>query len=446
MFVQFRTGVLAAALAALVTPAFAQKNQADLQLPKEVLHAQMRDVADQIATLKSQSGTAQQIQELTAYYDTIRAYLGGDDPAQLHTGPALAQQTSGPQYLSAPSCGAPVTTTNFAGVGGPISPPATPPPFTGTTFTCAVSGVGSYLWDVNLTTFISHSFCADLDITLQSPAGTIVVITTDNGGVNDNVFNGTVWDDNVNIPCVDFVYANNVVAPSLSPEGRLAAFRGEDPNGTWTLTCFDDLAIDSGTMNSWSLDVTTSSVPVEATNAFTQSPAIVIPTTAPPIVAADTIAVSGIGTYLTKATVSLTVPHANAADLDITLTSPAGTIVQLTTDNGGTNDNVFNGTLFDADAVTPVTDVVFANNVNVVATSPEGSFDNFLGQDPNGNWTLTINDDTNLNGGTFASWTLNLTTTGAAPITAGPTNFAGTTGPIADNPGTPAPTPSTIGG
>lgn len=78
-----------------------------------------------------------------------------------------------------------------------------------------------------------------------------------------------------------------------------------------------------------------------------------IPTTIATVT--DTVAVSGVGTYLTKATVALTLPHTYAGDLDITLTSPAGTIVQLTTDNGVGNDNVFNGTVFDPDAATPVT-------------------------------------------------------------------------------------------
>ncbi|MBI5362078.1 MAG: proprotein convertase P-domain-containing protein [Planctomycetes bacterium] len=451
MFVEFRQGVIVAALAAFLSPAFAQqgtKVDVDTQLPKEVLHAQMRDIVTQIDALKGQPGTAQQVQDLRTWLERISESLGGDLPVGVHSGPQAAAQAGGAQFLSAPSCGATLTTTNFAGVGGPISPPTTPPPFTGTTFTCAVSGVGTYLWDVNLTTFISHTFCSDLDITLLSPAGTTVTISTDNAGANDNCFNGTVWDDNVNIPCVDFVYTNNVVAASLSPEGRLSAFRGEDPNGTWTIRCFDDLGADVGTMNSWSLDITTASAPVETTNSFTQSPGTAIPTTAPPIILTDTIAVSGIGTYLTKATVAITVPHTNPTDLDITLTSPAGTVVTLTTDNGGASDNVFNGTLFDADAATPVTDVVYANNVNVVTASMEGSFDNFLGQDPNGNWTLTVSDDLNLNGGTFASWTLNLTTDSAAPATAGPTNFAGTTGPIADNPGTlpatPVPTVYTV--
>src|SRR5262245_48353340 len=61
-----------------------------------------------------------------------------------------------------------------------------------------VAGMGGFLLDVNLTTNLTHTFPGDLDITLTSPAGTVVTITTDNGGTNDDVFNGTVWDDGAN--------------------------------------------------------------------------------------------------------------------------------------------------------------------------------------------------------------------------------------------------------
>ena len=39
--------------------------------------------------------------------------------------------------------------------------------------------------------------------------------------------------------------------PTLTPEEPLAAFIGEDPNGTWTLTIGDDGATDAGTLASW---------------------------------------------------------------------------------------------------------------------------------------------------------------------------------------------------
>jgi subtilisin-like proprotein convertase family protein len=128
--------------------------------------------------------------------------------------------------------------------------------------TIDATGIDSYLCDVNLTTDITHTFGADLEITLTSPAGTVVTITTDNGGGNDNVFSGTVWDDDggdTNAPgaVTDNVFDDLVTETPLVPEEALGAFIGEDPNGTWTLDITDDASADTGTLNSWSLDITT---------------------------------------------------------------------------------------------------------------------------------------------------------------------------------------------
>jgi hypothetical protein len=57
----------------------------------------------------------------------------------------------------------------------------------------------------------------------------------------------------------------------------MAAFDGEDPNGTWTLTISDDLAGDGGTLQSWRLDIATGSCPPSAA-----PPPPDAPTTPPP--------------------------------------------------------------------------------------------------------------------------------------------------------------------
>ena len=130
--------------------------------------------------------------------------------------------------------------------------------------------------DVDVTTFIKHTFAGDLDVTIQSPAGTVVTLTTDNGGGNDDVFNGTVWNDKANpggqVPYVnnnglatDHTYANLTLASPLAPEEALAAFIGENPNGTWTLTISDDAAGDGGSLDSWSLNLQTASCPIICT-------------------------------------------------------------------------------------------------------------------------------------------------------------------------------------
>ena len=55
----------------------------------------------------------------------------------------------------------------------------------------------------------------------------------------------------------DHAYVNLTTATPLVPEEAMAAFIGEDPNGTWTLTISDDLAGDGGSLDGWSLDIET---------------------------------------------------------------------------------------------------------------------------------------------------------------------------------------------
>lgn len=301
------------------------------------------------------------------------------------------------------------------------------------TSTIVVSGASSYLFDLNLTTFITHSFAADLEITLTSPSGTVVTLTTDNGAGNDNVFNGTIWDDDANpagtVPyttnnglVTDHVYANLTLASPLVPEEALGAFIGENPNGTWTITISDDLTGDGGSLDSWSMEVTgLATNPSTSFDVFSDSPALAIPTG--PAVVSSTIAVSGIDNYILDLNVITNISHTFAADLDVTITSPAGTVVTLTSDNGAGNDDVFAGTTWndqaDPDGLVPyttnnglVSDHLYANLTLATPLVPEDALSAFIGEDPNGTWTITISDDLAGDGGTLNSWGLDFATIG----------------------------------
>ncbi|HEU4387635.1 MAG TPA: proprotein convertase P-domain-containing protein, partial [Blastocatellia bacterium] len=109
-------------------------------------------------------------------------------------------------------------------------------------------------------------------------------LTTDNGDsptiLNRNAFAGTLWDDKAgatNPPgaVTDASYVDNVAETPLAPEEGLAAFNGENPNGLWTLTINDDLFdLAVGTLNSWSLEITTiacCSIPDVTTDPVDQS-------------------------------------------------------------------------------------------------------------------------------------------------------------------------------
>jgi len=414
---------------------------------KQQLHSRMLQLQNEMAEARNR-GVATQSGSHAALESELRsisASLGGDLPCP--AGPAGAAVTLGGPPLPGGCSAVTTTASNTTAVAIPDGPGVV-------TSTVTVSGAAPYLWELTATTFIRHSFAADLDVTLQSPAGTVVTLTTDNGAGNDDVFNGTVWNDRANpggqVPyttndglVTDHAYVNLSLASPLVPEESLAAFAGENPNGTWTLTISDDLAGDGGSLDQWSLNlVGFAAAPVMAApQTFTNSTALAVPTG--PGVVTSTLDVTGLANPICGLTLTTSLAHTFAADLDVTLQSPAGTVVTLTTDNGAGNDDVFAGTVW-RDNANPAGQVPYTTNdgvvsdhayVNLSLASPlvaEESFGAFRGQTGNGTWTLTISDDLAGDGGSLDSWSLQFVTcTCAQPadlslsLTASPTSPTG---------------------
>src|SRR6185369_17509086 len=127
----------------------------------------------------------------------------------------------------------------------------------------------------------------------------------------------------------------------------------------------------------------------------------------------STVNVSGISAPIAKVTVSLNINHGSDSDLDLFLQGPDGTLVELSTDNGGSGNNYGNScaqrTTFDDAAGTAIT----AGAAPFFGTfRPEGKLSDFRGKsgaDVNGTWTLLVTDDTgNAIGGELDCWTLNV--------------------------------------
>src|SRR5215203_6354406 len=413
---------------------------ASAAVDKNASYQEMIGLAQQMQTLKPQirsnASAAAAYAVAENRYQALSAALGGDDPGHIGNGAgAAAAQAAPTRVVPTTPAGCGQATATFT-QSTPVAIPAGPAVVTSTV---VVSGAGPYLFDLDLTTFITHTFPGDIDMTLTSPAGTVVTITTDNAGTNDDVFNGTVWDDDANpagqVPyttnnglVTDQLYAVGVLASPLVPEEAMGAFIGEDPNGTWTITISDDAAGDSGNLNSWTLGVTTfPNAPITTTEpTATQSTPVAIP--AGPAVVTSTLVVAGAGTSILDLDLTTFITHTFPGDIDMTLTSPAGTVVTITTDNGGTNDDVFNGTVWDDDANPAgqvpyttnnglVTDQLYAVGVLASPLVPEEAMGAFIGEDPNGTWTITISDDAAGDSGNLNSWTLGVTTFPNAPIT-----------------------------
>jgi subtilisin-like proprotein convertase family protein len=434
------------------------------ELDKEAMHARMKELQTEIANLWKQYNQSQdqevraRIDEAQQEFDSISSSLGGDRPVaegEEETEQAFHLQLS-PQVAAVSPVGCPTVTSTFS------ASPAARIPASGTsgsrTFTITVSGIGTSIWDVDALTSITHTACADLDITLTSPSGTIVTLTTDNGGSLDNVFNGTLWDDQANpggqVPyssnngvASDHAYSNNTLASPLAPEEAMGAFIGEDPNGVWTLKITDDSLFDIGNLASWSLNITTLGAGTFTTQAVFPSmdanlPAVLANGCTPgelggPVT--STVSVAGLGNHTSRVLLRTEITHLNPDDLDITLTSPSGTVVTLTTDNGPLPllaNGAFDGTnWFDrANLGTQVpyptcllifpcnqelaTDRIYSGNGTAASLAPEEAMSAFNGENPNGVWTLKVVDDScNLSIGSLKAWSLDLTTATCCSIT-----------------------------
>jgi len=102
---------------------------------------------------------------------------------------------------------------------------------------------------INVTLNINHTYDGDLDISLRCPNGTIIVLSSDNGGASNNYVN-TVFTPtattNITAGAAPFT-------GSFLPEQAFSGLSGCSMNGTWTLLVADDAGGDTGTLLDWSI-------------------------------------------------------------------------------------------------------------------------------------------------------------------------------------------------
>ena len=141
----------------------------------------------------------------------------------------------------------------------------------------------------------------------------------------------------------------------------------------------------------------------------------------------STLTVSGISGTVSKVTVTLNrFNHAFPDDVDVMLVGPQGQKVMLMSDAGGGNRLVDARLTFDDSAAANVPDngVISSGSYkpsnyeteNMAAPAPAGPYSTalsaFNGVDPNGVWSLYVQDDTAPDGGTIlAGWLLSVVTT-----------------------------------
>lgn len=145
-----------------------------------------------------------------------------------------------------------LTAQIYTGTGGPIPDDGTP-----AFFPLTISGLSPAVLDtsfgletvcINLT----HTWDADLVISLIAPDGTEVMLSANHGGDGDDYLS-TCFNNNAPIP----VYNGSPPFTGVFvPDGSLSQINnGQDPNGVWTLHITDTYAFaDAGVLLDWSVE------------------------------------------------------------------------------------------------------------------------------------------------------------------------------------------------
>ncbi|MCB0457059.1 MAG: proprotein convertase P-domain-containing protein, partial [Flavobacteriaceae bacterium] len=328
-----------------------------------------------------------------------------------------------------------------------------------------------------------HTFDADLDITLTSPNGLVLDLSSDNGGSGDN-FTNTVFMDG-------FPSITTGSAPftgTFQPEGgpMNPFFAGEPVNGNWTLNIFDDAGGDSGVLNNYcitftslapatvpSIDLTCANVgtntftvivtdvngntsscetevtvedniapviacigePVPVTDSSSDSPGL--PFGAAPTTITSTIDVAD-DFVITDLDVDLDISHTWVGDIIVSIQSPGGTSVTIVdqpgspvTVDGCPGQNMV--VTLDDEATLPIEDECGAGVPSISGTfTPNNPLSAFDGESTLGTWTITVTDAfPALDDGVLNSWGLSYT----HDVTAAPYDaiLDGTTGTVTVN-------------
>jgi len=132
---------------------------------------------------------------------------------------------------------------------------------------------------------------------------------------------------------------------------------------------------------------------------------------------------------------NINITHSYAGDLDVTLTSPSGTIINIFNDECGSNGDGVDIGFDDAGGANLPCGMIGGGSF--VPSQPLSTLN---GENANGNWTLTVVDDANADGGTWNSWEIEICAfqpvTGNCSITTAPvvvSCFNNNTIPTADD-------------
>jgi subtilisin-like proprotein convertase family protein len=220
------------------------------------------------------------------------------------------------------------------------------------TITCPETG---RLSAVEVSVNIRHTYRGDLIVSLVSPSGKIAVLHERNGG------------------------PNNDLQRSFTPAdtAALSTLLGDGIEGRWSLQVQDMASVDTGTLESWSIKLTSSAAREIAAR---RDAAIEIPDNAPAGIE-DSLTIDEEG-LIDDIEVDVDITHSFIGDLRVTLSSPAGMAITLHNRSGGRADNI----------------------IRTYTTNDTPALTNLTGQSFQGEWTLEVMDLANFDRGKLNGW------------------------------------------
>jgi subtilisin-like proprotein convertase family protein len=114
--------------------------------------------------------------------------------------------------------------------------------------------VGGSISDINVLNNITHTYLSDVQTDISSPQNptTFVKLFNRSCGNTSGTLNLRFSDAAAAINC-----SGGATLQTVVPGESLSSFNGQNPQGDWTFRVYDNFTGDTGTINSWSIEVCT---------------------------------------------------------------------------------------------------------------------------------------------------------------------------------------------